>query len=126
MRKTDTQLFLEQNVLLLAYVCWCVRQIVTIRESIPCSEYSFEEVWRFINRIGGVFLQIEEASLMEVKTGFIKNEDDVEKIIRFIDEEREVSRVCPGCWSNEYGCNGVDIRIFHDALAKYIENIYIE
>ena len=97
---------------------------MTTSESIPCPEYPFETIWRFIKRTGSVFLQIEEAPVLEVRTGFTKKEVGVEKIIRFIEEEREVTRVCLGCWSNDSSCDEKDTRILHDALIKYIENVY--
>ena len=97
---------------------------MTTSESISCPEYPFETVWRFINRIDSVFLQIDKTPLMEAKTGFTKNESGIEKIIRFIDEENEVTRVCPDCWGHDSSCNGKDTRILPAALIKYIENVY--
>jgi len=111
---------------LIAYVCWCVRQTVTTSEPISNPEYPFETIWRFIYRFGSVFLQIDKAPMMEVRTGFTKKGAGVEKIIRFMAEEREVSRVCPCCWGHDRSCDGKDIRILHDTLIKYIETIYIE
>jgi hypothetical protein len=101
-----------------------VKGMVNINET--RKSITFEQVWRFLNRYGSIYPQIDEDPVMDVKTGFTKTEKHLTKIIRFTAGEKEVTRICASCWAENVCCDGKPIKPFRDALIEHIENAYIE
>jgi hypothetical protein len=88
-------------------------------------EYSFDEVWRFLNRYGVIVLELD-GSVGEVRTGVAKMESGVVKVIRYVVNGEEVLRTCNNCWMDEYSCTGASLKSFKTKLIRYIGHAYIE
>ena len=78
---------------------------------------NYEEIWRKLDHIGPIVID----SGVEVRTGFTEEAGRVKKIIRFIDEEKELARVCGDCWGLDLSCNGELIGSFKEELIRVIE-----
>lgn len=86
------------------------------------SDYSFEEAWLFLERYGGVYLEVGEMGSIELRSGFTKENGMVKKIIRVISDDWE-NRFDAGSWGREHDV--VDTLLLREKLSRYLDTVYI-